>query len=200
MSDIASKPIKLHFVRHIRVDGNGYVYGPTVDFNKANRHDLQECADQLPSPDQSLWFSSDFPRAAHTAMELLILKQAMNRPTLRMMPSMREHSLKPFEGYRWEDLWADEELKPWFSDPWTVRPDYKGIEGGETLEAFEARIADGITKVIDAMTIDKNGKREAVIVCHGGVLQMARYLAGRTTRETYLEPYPEYLEVLTLEI
>ena len=113
---------------------------------------------------------------------------------------MREHSLKPFEGYRWEDLWADDALKPWFSDPWTVRPDYKGIEGGETLEDFEARISGAITKVIDAMAIDNNGKREAVIVCHGGVLQMVRYLAGRTTRETYLEPYPEYLEIMTLEI
>jgi broad specificity phosphatase PhoE len=54
--------------------------------------------------------------------------------------------------------------------------------------------------VIDAMAMDESGKREAVVVCHGGVLQMARYLAGRTTRETYLEPYPEYLEILTLEL
>lgn len=192
--------IKLHFVRHIRVDGNGYVYGPTVDFNKASVDDLKQCAHFLPSPDNALWFSSDYPRAAHTAMELLLLKEIMKRPTLRMMPSMREHSLEPFEGYRWEDLWAEEELKPWFDDPWTVRPNYKGVEGGETLEDFEGRISSGINKIIDALAVDKDGKREGVIVCHGGVLQMVRYLAGRSTRETYLDPYPEYLEILSLEI
>ncbi|MAS88188.1 MAG: hypothetical protein CMH30_09495 [Micavibrio sp.] len=192
--------IKLHFVRHIRVEDNGVVYGPTVDFQQTNLCELMPCADKLPSPDRSLWFSSDYARAMHTALSLLSLKKAVQRPKIRQMISMREHCLKPFEGYRWDDLWTDEELQPWFKDPWTVQPSYKGIEGGETLEAFQQRVSEGINKVIDVLAVNPDGKNEAVIICHGGVLQMARYLAGRTTRQTYLEPYPNNLEILTLEI
>jgi broad specificity phosphatase PhoE len=194
------EPIKIHILRHLPVR-EGVVYGKNVDFNEMGLLAFLPCAEKLPVLDNSVWFSSDYPRAMYTAYMLLLLKRrSFEKPKLRLLPSVREHCLNAFEGQKWEDLRADPQLQGWFENHWAMRPVFNGIENGETSNEFIERTKIGIDVVIDSLARDPLGKREAVVVAHKGTIQAAAYLAGLTNRDTYLKYDPDYLEVLTLTI
>lgn len=160
-------------IRHTRVDAPpGLCYGwRDVPLAESWRDDVAAVQANLPWSPCEVWTS---PAArCRTPAELLGAERIVIEPRLR------ELSMGDWEGRRWEDF-RGPESEAWALDPWRLSP-----PGGESAEAFWARVEDVRTQAIVA-----NIERLA-IVTHAGVIRAWRGLAKGMNFSTALrEPVP----------
>jgi alpha-ribazole phosphatase len=119
--------------------------------------------------------SSPLHRCADFATELA----DQHRLALEFEPDLRELDFGEWEGRSPADLMVDqsEALGRFWSDPYGFTP-----PGGEPVATFEARILQGIERLIDRCP----GER-VLLVTHGGVMRMLLAHARGLPREQLLQ-------------
>ncbi|MFE8702987.1 histidine phosphatase family protein [Cytobacillus sp. FJAT-54145] len=114
-----------------------------------------------------LFFSSDLERCLAT---LRLLEPKVD-PII--VPEFREMCFGEFEGKTYHDLKENVQYKSWLEDWLSYSP-----PGGESYEAFSARIISGWNRILDIL-LEKQA-RGAFIMTHGGVI---KYLLTRFAPE-----------------
>lgn len=116
-----------------------------------------------------LLVASSMPRAAETAK---LIAPALGGLAVLTEDDLREHDPGPdFDGLAYADVVEKIDPRRWHVDPYVA-----GFPGGETVAAFHFRAATAIHRLV----ADHAG-RTAVVVCHGGVIDVAlRSLLGLT--------------------
>lgn len=105
--------------------------------------------------------SSEYPRAIETAG---YLRAALGSLPLQQVHDFGEHFPGPVcDGMTYEDY-----VDQFGGQSWEANPYERGFPGGETLAAFQHRIASVIAK-----TTSDYKDQTVVIVCHGGVIDRA---------------------------
>jgi 2,3-bisphosphoglycerate-dependent phosphoglycerate mutase len=104
--------------------------------------------------------SSNVARARETAE---ILAPCVGQP-IDVDPEVGEHDPGPdCDGMAWDEFAARYGIPDWTADPYLV-----GYPGGETWAAFHQRVATALHRIA-AAHVD----RSVVVVCHGGVIDVA---------------------------
>ena len=163
--------LTIHFVRHAPVlpEPKDKIYGRDVPFDLSCTELFQKASDELPSPDNTPWFSSPFPRAIATAKEILRLKNTNYTPVI--IDDFQEQNFGKFTDKTKSSLRNDAIFQNFIQNPL-----YANIPSGETGENFNQRVSSAIKTHLKSM---KNGNHDAsVVVCHGGVIKNA-YFYGR---------------------
>jgi probable phosphoglycerate mutase len=112
--------------------------------------------------------SSDLPRARETAE---IVAPALGNPAIELDEGVREMDPGPqCDGLPWDEIAKVVEATDWESDPY-----HRGFPGGETIAAFQYRVASALMALAhraDGGTV--------VVFCHGGVVDVGLRLFLRT--------------------
>lgn len=157
--------VTTHFVRHAPViNPENKIYGREIecDFSPSDAFDKARL--ELPD-DNTLWISSDYPRALMTAD---LLKEAQQ--PIVVDPEFGEREMGDFVGRKSADVENDPVIKASYDkDPLTFKP-----PNGETFLDVVARVSRGLDRVIK-QAADK-GIGNIVIVSHAGVIRAAQYL------------------------
>ncbi len=114
-----------------------------------------------------VFVTSSMPRAAETAA-VIAPALAVGDPVV--VPDLREHDPgSEWDGLAYADVVAKIDVSRWQRDPYTA-----GFPGGETIAAFQFRTAVAVHELIA-----EHMGRTVVVVCHGGVIDVAlRSLLG----------------------
>jgi phosphoserine phosphatase len=135
------------------------------------RHQAALLARRLSGRRPQAIYSSDLKRALETAAPIEKATGLAAQP----MQELREVFLGEWEGLhnqelveRYPDAWAQ----------WTVEPSWDLVPGGESGDAFEARVESAVDAVLE-----RHPHGEAIVVTHGGVIQVALHrVMGRPSR------------------
>ena len=115
--------------------------------------------------------SSAYPRAIETAE---ILRPALDGLLVRQVTDVGEHFPgDEVDGMTFEAYGARYGLTDWNGDPYAA-----GFPGGETIAAFQHRVAKAMTAIVAG-----HPGETIVVVCHGGVIDSAlrRFLGSPAT-------------------
>jgi broad specificity phosphatase PhoE len=112
--------------------------------------------------------SSDLPRALQTAE---IVVPALGDLPVELDPRLREMDPGPeYDGLAWDEIAKSVDATDWESDPY-----HFGFPGGETVAAFQYRVASALSALV------RRGEgRTIVAFCHGGVVDTGLRLFLRT--------------------
>ena len=105
--------------------------------------------------------SSEYSRAIETATYLA--------PGLGNLPIQRVHDVgEHFPGPTCDGMTYEDYVDQFGGESWEANPYERGFPGGETLAAFQHRIASAIATIVA-----EHKDKTVVIVCHGGVIDRA---------------------------
>ncbi len=172
---------RLILIRHGETDGQSSVrfYGSTdVDLSESGRAQMRRVAAALRHQNVDLWVASPLRRAWRGAL----IANGGGRLTL-------EADFREIHFGRWEGM-TQEEIQA--SDPVRYEDWQKGVEGfeypnGESREAFRARVASGVARLLSA------GGSTAACVLHKGVV---REIVKQLTGEALERPRPALGEIV----
>jgi broad specificity phosphatase PhoE len=116
-------------------------------------------------------YSSDLKRALETAGPIA---EAIGM-AIQPAPAFREIFLGDWQGLHTAEV-AERYPEAWGS--WTVEPNWDLVPGGEPADRFEERAGQALDD-----TIERHPHGDAIIVTHGGVIQLALHrIMGRPSR------------------
>lgn len=157
---------RLWLVRHGQTDWNVQhrIQGHTpTDLNETGRQQAARLADVFGRLSfQAIW-SSDLPRARHTA-EIIARRLSL---AVETSPALRERELGVFEGKNWDEIRTmrgaiDEAATPASGD----LADWTGVPGVETDAQLWDRVQGQLLKISVAQP-----RGDILIVTHGGVIK-----------------------------
>jgi alpha-ribazole phosphatase len=95
-----------------------------------------------------------------------------------VVDAFAEYGFGDWEGLGAEQLWRDDpqRLERFWRDPWAHPP-----PGGESMEAFTARVAQAWAAIVRAQA-----GRRVLLVTHGGVIRMLWHLCHSRPRHAFL--------------
>jgi 2,3-bisphosphoglycerate-dependent phosphoglycerate mutase len=112
--------------------------------------------------------ASEYPRAIETASYLA--------PALGSLPIVQVHDVgEHFPGPVCDGMTYEDYVDQFGGESWEANPYASGFPGGETLAAFQHRIATAIATIMA-----EHKDKTVVIVCHGGVIDRAVRLLMHT--------------------
>lgn len=168
---------RLFLIRHAPVIGkSGLIYGDDADIDlDGQKPRINELADILPSPKQSVWFSSGVDRAVRTAQAVLF---SMKAPATEVRPHIkfREQNFGSLLGQRYEDI--TEHLT--FVDGKIYAPN---PPQGESIPKFIKRVGEGVADIRNSFSEQSS----AVVFCHGGTIRAANVALNGLSEEAFLE-------------
>ena len=142
-----------------------------IDLNEEGRRQARAVAVRLARERVDALYTSDLRRARKTADAIALATGVTVQPD----PSLRERNYGVLEGHRLDEL---SERFPVEYAQWQARQPHAGIERGETLAAFHARICASVERIARLHP----GQR-VVVTAHGGVLDCVYRLASGTALE-----------------
>lgn len=156
------KTFKLYLVRHgitqANLEGVYVGGGSDVPLCEAGIEELQLLKKKYEYPSVAVVFSSPMQRALQTAE--ILFPAATNKIVVE---DLRENLFGEFENRKIDDLMTNERFALW------LNPENKFIpEGGESVERFSQRTAEGLQSIFQYMI--KNEIVNAACVTHGGVI------------------------------
>lgn len=170
----ATEPCRLLLIRHGETDWNvgQRIQGQLdIELNEAGRWQAARLAEALRGQALDAVYSSDLRRAHLTALAL----SAAGQPAPTLLPTLRERHFGVFQGLSWDEIAAHH---PAEHARWKAREPGFGPPGGETLQAFDARVL----AAVGGLAADHPGQAVAV-VAHGGVLDCLYRAAARLPLE-----------------
>lgn len=102
--------------------------------------------------------SSSYPRAIETANAL---SAAVGDRTVEVIGELGEQ----FPGERCDGMTFEEYVAQFGNDSWSSNPYERGFPGGETVAAFQHRVAQAVMGLASAYR-----DRTVIVSCHGGVI------------------------------
>lgn len=160
-------------IRHTRVvPPPGTCYGwCDVPLADTWREEVAAVRAALPWTPSEIWTSP--------AERCRTLAAALGGDRVVVEPRLRELHMGEWEGRRWKEFHGPES-EAWARDPWRLSP-----PGGETAEAFWARVAE-VRGAVLAAELDR-----VVLVTHAGVIRAWRGLTeGLSFEAAMREPIP----------
>ena len=131
-------------------------------------------------------YSSDLRRAISTACEIA---RERNIPQL-FRQALREIHFGDWEGLSWQEI---EQLQPEYAREWLATFPRMPAPNGETFAAFEVRVLDEVTHLIES------NSKPIAIVTHAGVLRVVlRHLFGCSEEEAW-QRTPPYCGLLRFD-
>lgn len=161
MTDI----LTFYMVRHAEVFNPDRIwYGREIPYDVTSERALQRfnrLAQILPTdPANTIWLSSDYPRAIATAKGILNAVTHDNVPEIILDRRFVEQQYGIMEGMIGSEAIKHPELVPYFEDLWNNAP-----PGGESMQMFQGRVGRALNEVIDATA---SHIQNIVINAHGG--------------------------------
>ena len=180
--------VRLHFVRHAPVIGQeGIAYGRDANIDESCHDKFNAAASMLPRG-CPLWITSEYPRAIKTALRLQ--ETLFVRHPIHAMAEFNEQDFGALIGQRKSSIAKNPDNAAFLADMGNVAP-----PGGESVPQMNARVREGLEYLIERMR--GQGRNEAIIVCHGGVIRAA---AGLCLNQPFnLKMKVPHLSVHTLD-
>lgn len=149
---------ELIFWRHGKCEDEGVLRGKTDSKPSAAAIEaITGRAANMPAPHAIL--SSPLRRCRELAEAMALpLGQAV-----QLQPGLAEMDFGDWDGRSLNELWQHEPMEAWWQDPWGQN----APPNGETMQAFDARVADAIAQILLAA---RDGER-LWLVTHGGVIR-----------------------------
>lgn len=176
-------PLKpFYLIRHgeseanvARITAGGSLDSPLSPLGRQQPRDLAPLLSQLDVPPRAL-YHSNMQRARDTA---LALNETWRLPPVERA-DLREHEMGEWDGLPWADVVPHLE---------------KGAPppGGESMEAFSARVCGALADIIDSTPT-----HPPVVVAHGGLFHAIGFMYGygmspiQNCHLHYFEPHPDY--------
>jgi alpha-ribazole phosphatase len=151
---------QLTLIRHATTDLAGTFCGH-IDphLNHCGNVQVQELVNCLRGRNFPAVYSSDLCRAKETAEPIA---RSHNAP-LCLQSDLREIAFGEWEGLCWGEI---EERFPREAQAWIAEYPYYAASGGESFDAFQARVMQCVRKILDA------ANDSICIVSHGGVIRV----------------------------
>ena len=177
--------MEIIFVRHTSVDvAPGTCYGQSdVPLNESFQQEAEAVRQQLLS-------KAEHPLRVYTSplFRCTRLAEYCGFPDAIRDCRLMELNFGEWEMQRYDSI-ADPRLGEWY-EYWFDMP----TPGGESLRDQLERVRDFIDEIRGC------GCGNAIVFTHGGVIALARYIAGLSDKETLFSGQPEYGEIITIEM
>lgn len=147
-------------IRHGKTEANEkkqYLGWTDICLSTSGVNELTELS-KFYYPDGQVYISSDLKRCQETMVQIYGVPFITNS-------KWRELSFGDWELKTYEQLCSDELYKKWLTDFYETSP-----LNGESYRSFEKRIVDAFHETVNQAV--NEGKREVVIVTHGGPIQL----------------------------
>lgn len=153
------KSYYLHFIRHGETTGNAegrYIGRTDLPLTYASAKQLKTYAEKGLYPDVDILYSSPLLRCLQTANVIFPGLE------LKVVENFTEYDFGIFENKTAAEVADNPDFQAWAAGK------VSGVPGGETGEAFTARICEGLQQVVYDMA--ENNYTHAGIILHGGIL------------------------------
>ncbi len=165
----------LLFIRHAETDLAGRFCGQSdPPVNERGLRQIENLLKKLSSESFNAVYTSDLTRAFATADAIATAKE-LSPVTV---PELREIGFGEWEGLSWQEIEShDQAYARRWSDGYPELP----APGGERFDAFQSRVLTAVERLLAVPS-----QRSAVVVTHGGVMQVVlRTLCGVDEQEAW---------------
>jgi len=157
-------------VRHVPVSNpDGIWYGRDVDLAPTTpqlESLFNRLAAELPTaPDKTIWISSPYQRAMHTAQSVSDKIPARDKPEIEIDDGFVEQQYGVMEGLPHQEAPLLPSVARYLQDTWN-----NCMEGGESMSIFQNRVAKALESLKERASIEN---KDAVVFTHGGVIMAA---------------------------
>lgn len=169
--------MNIHFIRHGRTEANerGLYYGSTdLPLTERGVEELKKLKMTVEYPIAEIHLASDL-RRTHETLHILYGKEPE-----RTIVEFNEFDFGDFEMKTYEELRSDPDFIHWVSSG-----DDAACPGGESQNRFVERILRGFD------ILQHLGKRDVVLVCHGGVIGTLMDLLFPSEKDHYYAWVPD---------
>ncbi|MCL2704242.1 MAG: histidine phosphatase family protein [Defluviitaleaceae bacterium] len=159
--------MEIHLIRHGKTLANEkrlYCGSTDLPLSENGRVEIIRLKEQGVYPSADMLFTSGLLRAEQTLEIIYGYVESM------VIPQITEFDFGLFEMKSYEELKEDADYQAWITD---LTGDVKCPDGDSKM-MFERRVADGFNQIIN------KAEKDAVIICHGGVIVsiMERLMPG----------------------
>lgn len=177
--------MRITFVRHTSVDvAPGTCYGQSdVPLKPSFKEEAEIVRKKLIKEAKAPFkvFTSPLSRCTRLA-------EYCGFPDAVRDPRLMELNFGEWEMQRYDAI-SDPRIQEWY-DNWFEAP----ATGGESLRDQLERVRNFIDEIKEC------DKENAIVFTHGGVIALARYIAGLSEKETLFSGQPGYGEITTLNL